>query len=429
MTSIADTASSTQPRHLWARYGALAVSYFSLMGGSVGRLGFSLVYFLVLANTLSLASFGVFAAASAAGVVLSRLFGLGFSSPLYRVSTVKPHLTGVYLGGYLLMGALSLPLVVGASTAVYALGFAGRLEPEAFALFVVSEVLLWRSVEIIIIFNNGFHRFGLGALLTIAGTALRMVAVLGFAYLGSDHSLERWAELYLSANAIALALAIAFGMPKTRVRFVPRLYWRRMTDALAVAGAEMVFYAQQELDKVLMLMLASPQAAGLYAITMRLVDLTAIPVRAFNTLLVQRLMRSTEAMRSWARRIGTEAGIFAASTGAILFLALALAVKPDLLGANVAQAAPVILLAWAIPGPRNIVEYHSELLYARGQTVIRMGLLLAFGAVKFGLMALIVNPAMSAEMLIATMAWIFIANYFVSAAATYPLIGRRATRI
>ena len=47
--------------------------YFSAISGSAGRLVFSLLYFVVLANTLSIAEFGLFATASAAGVMLSRV--------------------------------------------------------------------------------------------------------------------------------------------------------------------------------------------------------------------------------------------------------------------------------------------------------------------------------------------------------------------
>ena len=55
--------------------------------------------------------------------------------------------------------------------------------------------------------------------------------------------------------------------------------------ALSVAGAEILFYLQMELDKLLVLGIGGPKLAGLYAIIMRLVDLTAIPMRTFNMML------------------------------------------------------------------------------------------------------------------------------------------------
>ena len=75
--------------------------FASLLSGSVGRLVLSLAYFVCVANGLSLADFGLFATASATGVVLARIAGFGFVSPLYRAATVKKHLVGTYTAGYL----------------------------------------------------------------------------------------------------------------------------------------------------------------------------------------------------------------------------------------------------------------------------------------------------------------------------------------
>ncbi len=58
-----------------------------MTGGSAGRLVLSLVYFICVANTLSIDQFGLFATASAAGIILSRGLAFGFMSPLYRVAT------------------------------------------------------------------------------------------------------------------------------------------------------------------------------------------------------------------------------------------------------------------------------------------------------------------------------------------------------
>src|SRR5690606_12367576 len=81
--------------------------YLSVISGSAGRLIFSLAYFVILANALSISEFGLFATASAAGVMLSRVLAFGFIAPLYRIATVKPHLIGAYTAGFLLMSAAS----------------------------------------------------------------------------------------------------------------------------------------------------------------------------------------------------------------------------------------------------------------------------------------------------------------------------------
>jgi O-antigen/teichoic acid export membrane protein len=414
---------------LLARYRELLQNYASLLGGSVGRLVFSLVYFLVLANTLSVAAFGIVAAASSMGVVLSRVAGLGFSSPLYRIATVKPQLTGAYLGGYIGLFLLSLPLVAVLAYVAFATIFAGQLTATAFALMIISEVVLWRSAEIIIIINNGLRRFGLGAALTILGTFIRMCAALAFWKLASNQSVETWAWYYLAANGISLLLICWFGRIKSRIRFVWKLYPRRMRDALSVAAAEIIFYAQMELDKVLMLALAGGEVTGIYAVIMRLVDLTAMPLRAFNTLLVQTIMKTPDVLQSWKRRLAMEGGIALVSILALTAAAVLLWIKPTILGQNIALVAPVLMFALTIPATRNIVEYHSDLLYARGQTFSRAGLLALLGSLKAMLMSQFIDPQIDAIHLIMWMSAVFGALYLVSAGFTYGLIKKPANRV
>ena len=113
----------------------------------------------------------------------------------------------------------------------------------------------------------------------------------------------------------------------------------------------MLFYLQMELDKLLVLALGGAQLAGIYAIIMRLVDLTAIPIRAFTMMLVQKMMRAPEMLARLAVRAGIEGGIFAVSTLALLASAILLHFFPGALGSNVAEAAPLVVLALLRAGP------------------------------------------------------------------------------
>jgi O-antigen/teichoic acid export membrane protein len=140
-------------RKLSGNNAGMVRDYLSLFSGSAGRLVVSLVYFIALANTLPTGDFGIFATASGTGVVLSRLVSLGFSSPLYRISTVKPRLLGIYTVGFLVALLASLPLFALASWLVYFVFFSRDISFLPFAVVVFAEALLWRSTEIIIIVN------------------------------------------------------------------------------------------------------------------------------------------------------------------------------------------------------------------------------------------------------------------------------------
>ena len=410
------------------KHGKLIGSYLSTLSGSLGRLVIALFYFVSLANSLSISDFGLFATASAVGVVLARVASFGFVSPLYRVATVKPRLLGAYYTGYLAALALSLPVLAGLAFLVFQLFFISQISFAAFALVIISEALLWRGLEVVVIVNNGLNLFGRAAVLVVAGTVFRAAAALAFA-LSAQRSLDQWAIWYLAANAAALLMAVALYLPRRRLRLRFELYGRRAKDSLWTAGAEILFYAQSELDKLAVLAIGGAELAGVYAIIMRLADLTAVPVRSFNMLLVQRLMRAPESLRSMAARSGIELLIFAVSAAGLAFLALALWLYPNALGRNVSIVSGALILALAVPGFRNIIEYHAELLYARGQTGARMINLALIGAAKIVLLGFVLAGAPPMRGWLVQLNALFLALWAVSALLTYSAMRMAAKRV
>lgn len=415
------------PEFLRKRIG-LVRDYATAISGSAGRLVFSLVYFVALANTLSIAEFGLFATASATGVMLSRLFAFGFITALYRIATVRPALIGVYTAGFIAMALLSVPVVGLAGLGAFEIFFSGQMALAVFMTVIAAECLLWRPVEAVVIVNNGMGKFGRAAILVIFGTLIRAVAA-GALLLWPERDLATWSQLYLAANAVSLLVAVVFFYPRRRLRLKPAVYLRKLPDSLYVAGAEMLFYLQMEMDKLLVLALGGSHLAGIYAIIMRLVDLTAIPIRTFTMMLVQRLMRAPEILARPLRRIGIESGIFAVSTLALGALALILTFFPNLLGSNVSEASPLIGLALFIPGLRNLTEYQAELLFARGQTLLRAMNLALLAALKAVLLSLILVQSLEVEHLILALNGVFALLYLASALLTYSAMKLPSKRI
>ncbi len=415
-------------RDFMARHIGLLRGYFWAFSGSAGRLVISLAYFVAIANALSIADFGLFATASATGVVLSRVTALGFYSPLYRVATVKPRLIGTYALGYLAALVLSLPLAVVIAALAFFLVFATDMDAGIFAVIVAAEALLWRSTEIVMIVCNGMGRFARAALLLIIGTSVRAAAAVGFALLGQS-SLGLWAWYYLAANAVVMVIALVLFFPRSSLRWRPALYVRRWRDSLSVSGAEILFYLQSELDKLLVLAIGGPVTAGLYAIIMRLVDLTALPIRTFNMMLVQMIMRSRQAVATLKVRVLIEAGVAAVSTAGLLFFAVFLALYPTALGDNVAEAAPLLILVVAVPALRNLIEYHSELLYATGRTFLRAFNLAAIGLCKALMLAALLGAFSTVNAWAPLLNLVFVALYGLSALLTYPALRGVAPRV
>lgn len=409
---------------------ALIVSYLTVLGGSAGRLVVSLVYFVVVANTLSLNDFGIFATASATGLVLSRLAAFGFISPVFRIATVKPLLLGTYIAGFFSLLLLSLPLICLAAWVLFAIVFAGKIGPLAFALIVAGEVLGWRLLELVVIIENGLRHFGRAALLVVVGSAIRAGVAVLF-WLGGFSTLDTWSWSYLGANLGAAFVAVFIYLPRRRWRLKPRLYARRMGDALSACASDIVFYLQAELDKLLVLGLVSAHAAGIYAIAMRIVDLTALPVRSFNQLLIQSMMGKKSGMGKTSGNFGlrrailTESGIAIISIAGLGAIILLLQIWPLALGRNVAQASFVFLLLLAVPAFRNLIEYHAELLYAREYGPARLFLLVLVGAAKAGLLWLILSFRAEPEGFGPWLNLAFGVIYLISASVTYRLLPPR----
>ncbi len=402
--------------------------YFSLFSGSAGRLVVSLLYFIALANTLPTGDFGIFATASGTGVVLSRLVSLGFSSPLYRISTVKPLLLGTYTAGYLAAVLVSLPLFALCSWLVYFVFFSRDISFLPFAVVVIAEALLWRSTEMIIIVNNGLRRFGISALLVIFGTVTRAVAAVLFMFLATTHDVAHWAWWYLAANAMALIVALRF-YPRVKLRFEPRLYARRISDSIAVMGAELLFYIQSELDKLLVLSIGGPTTAGIYAIIMRLVDLTALPIRSFNMMLVQKLMRTPDMLASLRIRARLEFAVFAISVAGLGAMVIFLQFFPKALGASVAPIVGLLPLVLLVPGFRNLIEYQTEILYARGQSGLRTLNMVLMTAAKALFVWLLLIYYGDSNDWIAGLNFVFVGIYILSLVFTYTSIKRPAKRV
>lgn len=404
------------------------MKYAKSLSGDGARIFIQLIYFYLVANALTIGEFGLFATASSIGIVLSRLLAFGFTSPLYRIATVKPQLVGAYTAGFLGFGVLSLPLIALIGVGIYSLFFSDLMPLAVFVLIVTTEVLFWRALEIIIIVNKGLERFGLASVVIVFGYSMKAVAASIFAF-GGDLSLAQWVNVYFITQSLMAVIAVIAFYPKQRLRWRFDIYANRMRDALAVCGADILFYVQSELDKLVVLTFGGEVAAGVYAMVMRLVDLTATPVRAFSNILTQRLMRRPELINTIKVRILLELMVFMVSTAGLLAMAVALWIKPDLLGDNVATAGAFLFVVLLVPAFRNLVEYHAELLYGRGQSGIKLVNYALIGMLKAFLLIELLAVFNTPQQWFIWTNGVFGALYVASFLLTYTALRKPAIRV
>ncbi|MEP1208706.1 MAG: lipopolysaccharide biosynthesis protein [Rhizobiaceae bacterium] len=404
---------------------AQIVDYAALLSGQVGRLIFSMIYFVILARTLTLGDFGIFASCSAIGIVLSRLVGLGYISPLFRIATTKPTLIGAYTGGFLIACLISMPLVLAAGGLIYATLYASLIPLEVFFLVILAEAICWRGIETTIIVCNGQNRYSTGAMLGISGVAIKAIAAIVLMTNG-DPTLIAWAPIYFSSLLLIMLAGIVFIYPKQRLRWKPRAWFGRASDAMGVSAAETLFYLQAEMDKVLVLALGGEALSGLYAIVMRLVDLTAVPLRAFSTMLTQWIMRSRKSGNAARTGLKLDFLIGVTSVAAIVAIATLLSFAPNLLGENIALGASFLWLVFLVPAFRNSIELHTELLYGHQFMASRVVLLAYLGTLKAFLIALVLGHTKDFAEVALLMNVIFGMLYLASALVTYSRLNRKS---
>ena len=78
---------------------------------------------------------------------------------------------------------------------------------------------------------------------------------------------------------------------------------------------------------------------------------------------------------------------------------------------------------------RNLIEYHSELLYATGRTVRRMLNLLIAGVVKVALLVLLLRTTTDVTAWAPSLNAIFFALYALSFVLTYTALRKPAERV
>jgi O-antigen/teichoic acid export membrane protein len=397
-------------------------NYCKLLAGTSARLGLQAVYFFILANTLSLADMGLFAGVSAVGLMIASFAGFGFGSYAFRAAAGRPRLLGQYLGLFYGGLAITTPLGVLASLPFFFLLFDGTMPLAAWLGVVLVEILLWRIVEVLSMVQNGMGRFSAGALAITIAAAIRCGGAVAFAVAGGG-DIGQWALWYVAANCLALSIGLAVFYPPVKARFTWRLLRARFRDGMMFSLSYFALNAQGQVDKLIVLTLTDARFAGIYAISTRILEFTALPFRSFYTLYTRKLFAEGKRIRNaLARTLKVEGAILGLSTLAIAALDGALWFWPNLLGPNVAVAAHLFMLMLMVPAFRNLIEFHGELFFVHGRMTARALIAIALVILNMALLALLLTFARDLTGIALGLNAIYGLLYVLSAAALFRFI-------
>ncbi len=336
--------------------------YVELLGGSSARLVLQAGYFALLITTLSLAEYGVFASSVAAALIIGCGGGFGFAGPVMRAATTRRRVLPWYIGGLYVSIALAIPLTMSIGTIFHTLFMQSHLGLWAFLAIVLSEAICWRISDAVYMVNVGLGRYSVASAASLVSSGARAAAIVAFA-LTVDGTLEQWCMFYLIANVIGAVLCLLL-MPRVAPRWRLRIFIGRFPQAAAYASSNLVQSLQIEVEKVLVLFLAGQKIAGIFALTIRIIELTSVPIRSFFPLYVRALMKSRAALADRRRNIKIEAAIAVAATALFMSLLGVLWFAPKILGQNVAAAHAWFSALLLLPASKLLIEYHRELFFA-----------------------------------------------------------------
>jgi O-antigen/teichoic acid export membrane protein len=397
-------------------------SYCQLLAGTAGRVGLQAVYFFVLANTLSLSAMGIFASASAAGLMLASFSGLGFGSLAFRAAAGRPRLLGRYMGLFFGLLCFTAPLGVLIALPFYSPLFSHAISLTAFINILLVEMVVWRIVELLTTVHNGMGDYTAGSMTITTASALRAGGAVLFAFFGNG-GIEQWAIFYAVANTVALATVWFWLRPAVTPRWSTRLLRNRLKEGLMFAVSYFALNAQGQIDKLIVLSITGPQFAGIYAIATRIIDFTAVPFRSFYTLYTRKLFGEGKKIGNALRRTLTvEGAILSLSTVAFLALTALLWWWPDLLGPNVAVAAQLFAPMLIVPALRNLMEFHGELFFVHGRMAARALVAVSLVCVNAAALALLLSHASSLLQVGLGLSLIHLLLYLLSAGALYRFI-------
>jgi O-antigen/teichoic acid export membrane protein len=410
---------------------AALLDYSYLLGSSFARLGLGGLFFAILVNCLSLADYGVFASAVATALMIGNGGTFGFNAPLFRAAATRPRIVGAYVVALLVYALATIPFVLALTFLAHLLILGSFISLPSLIAIVLSEALCARLVLTIQSLHVGLGRYALASAIGILPQLLRSAAVAAFwffAWKGLDH----WASLYLAANLLALLIAL-LSLPRNRLRWRTKIFVGRLSESLAFASAYLVLALQTELDKLLVLVMTTPDTAGLYALTMRIIELVTVPLRAFSPVYIKRLMRRPELLTDRRLGIGVELAIAVAATGLFALLLVALRLEPRILGANVAAANTWFAGLLILPAAKILTDFHRDIYFAANRLYSSAVIALLLLALRLGGLALIITLLPDHNRWLVPLNLLFGALYAVSAAFTWRSIygagGNRIRRL
>ncbi|MCQ4161108.1 oligosaccharide flippase family protein [Roseomonas sp. GC11] len=351
---------------------ALALDIGVLFSGFTLQLLTQVGWLVLALRVLGPDGYGLFASLTAVTVALSFLVGLGSDQLLIRHVAAEPAALRRWLGhGLLATTATGLPLAL-LLLLLLPLAEIGRIGTGPLLAVLLADLLCGRYANLCTVVAIATGQAGRQSQATVLVGALRLAAIALAGLLPGGLSIAAWAWWYLGASTLAalgcLALVVRdHGWP------IPTWingHWREGTAFAAEAALQA---SVADLDKPIVLQLAGPTEAGLYAATFRIIGTLYLPLRALGYAFYGRLFRRPEAERPayGLRMLPAGLGIgLAAALGVLLCADL----LPLIFGPAYAALPPLLRLVCLMPAAYGAFYLGADVLSATRRQPLRLGI-------------------------------------------------------
>lgn len=255
--------------------------------------------FLVVARQLGIEAYGAYAAVLAIAGSLGCLGGLGIQTVMLRDISRQPECFPRAWGQTLVVMGISSPLLMGLYLLLACLILPNAISVKIIIGIGVAELICTPLVQAGISAYQGHGHLGKAAWFVFIPMVFRFAGVLVLIALihliPNVSPLELWVILYV-ATAILAAISVICCVNRDLCRpqwpEAKKIFAGLREGILfASAGAALKLYA--EIDKTMLARLASLEAAGLYSVAYRVMDMATIPVVALLTTSLPRFFRAS----------------------------------------------------------------------------------------------------------------------------------------
>jgi O-antigen/teichoic acid export membrane protein len=348
--------------------------------GQVSRMLVQAAYFILIARSLGLVNYGVFAGALAVVSILSP-FGPAGRGTLLLQNVSRDRATFSKMWG----SALLTILVVGALLTIVAgiiahFIFAHRAMTSLVLLVGISDII---ALNIVIAAGQAFQSFEQlqwTALLNGLISAVRLLAIVLLSSLVHSPSALQWGCGYCGSTIL---LALVSAAITTKKCGWPALQlpdsWHEVRQGLyfSISWSAQTIY--NDIDKTMLARLSTFSATGIYAAAYRIIDVSFAPVTALlyssSPTFFRKGMSGLGATFSCATKLVRPAVAYCVLTGVLILLCANCV--PWILGAQFHDAANALRWLAILPLFRTVHYFLSDALTAAGHQAIRCAIQLS----------------------------------------------------